>query len=73
MTTPLLNTREAARLLGVKPSTLEKWRNTGGGPIFIKVGVRTIRYAREDLEAFLRRGPNPEDVFDRVRLARREA
>ncbi len=42
----------AATLIGVSPRTLQKWRVEGGGPVFIKIG-RSVRYAVEDLEAFL--------------------
>ena len=34
----LLNTREAARILGHAPGTLENWRTRGIGPKFIKHG-----------------------------------
>jgi hypothetical protein len=45
---PLIPTPEAADLLGVQPNTLEKWRLTGEGPTFVRVG-RNIRYRRQDL------------------------
>ena len=48
----LLETKEAAPVVGVSPYTLEKWRVTGGGPRYRKVG-RLVRYARADLDAFL--------------------
>ncbi len=47
-----LNTKQAARALGVKPSTLEVWRCRGDGPTYLKIG-RAVRYRLEDLEAFL--------------------
>jgi len=34
----LLNTREAAELLGIKPGTLREWRHLGKGPKYIKTG-----------------------------------
>jgi len=43
---------EAARLLGVAPHTLAKWRRTGQGPTYRKLG-RAVRYATADLLVFL--------------------
>ena len=48
----LLCTMNAARVLAVSPRTLEDWRLRGGGPIFRKLGRRTVRYALRDLESF---------------------
>ena len=49
-----LNQDALAALLGneVKTSTLERWRCTGDGPRFIRVG-RTPLYARRDVDAWL--------------------
>jgi len=43
---------EAAKLLGLAPSTLAKLRLTGDGPVYCKLGRRVL-YRREDLEAWL--------------------
>jgi hypothetical protein len=43
---------EAAKLLGLAPSTLAKLRLGGNGPIYCKLGRRVV-YRREDLEAWL--------------------
>lgn len=48
----VLNTRDAARYLGLAVSTLNKWRCHGGGPEFLKLG-RAVRYRQQDLDAFL--------------------
>jgi len=48
----ILNTRQAAQILGLKPSTLEVWRCRGGGPVFCKFG-KACRYRQEDIEAFI--------------------
>jgi len=48
-----LRTREAAQYLAVGESTLEKWRGTGSGPQFERVGVRIVVYSVPALEAFL--------------------
>lgn len=45
----LLRTMEAARFLGLSPSTLEKLRCLGGGPRFTKLGARAVGYFPEDL------------------------
>jgi hypothetical protein len=42
----------ASYLGGLSPWTLEKWRRTGRGPLFLKVG-RTVLYDVEDLDRFL--------------------
>ena len=47
-----LNNRQAAEYLGLKETTLNKWRCHGGGPPYIKLG-RLIRYRKADLDAFL--------------------
>jgi excisionase family DNA binding protein len=51
---PLLNTPEAAILLGVAEITLRKWRISGKGPRFVRCGA-SIRYRRTDLEDWILR------------------
>lgn len=52
----LLSQREAATYLGgISHRTLESWRVSGGGPVFVRIG-RSIRYRRSDLEAFIASG-----------------
>lgn len=46
-----LTTAIASRVCGISESTLEKWRVTGHGPPFLKLG-RLVRYSRSDLEAW---------------------
>lgn len=54
----LLTSKEAAEFLGVSEFTLRFWRinrkKKAGpqGPEFSRIGYRTIRYSRKDLEAF---------------------
>lgn len=48
-----LSAREAAILLGVQFRTLASYRQRGTGPAYTKVGYRTVRYARADIEAYL--------------------
>lgn len=51
----LLTTREAAALIHVSPRTLEGWRLRGGGPAFLRVGKRLVRYAAGDVLTWAKR------------------
>ncbi|MDP3404010.1 MAG: helix-turn-helix domain-containing protein [Brevundimonas sp.] len=51
-TPKLLNVNEAAGRLGVSESYLNKLRLTGGGPPFVKIGVRVV-YDPADLIAWV--------------------
>jgi len=51
----LLNTKQAAKYLGVSAAFLERDRWAGARIPFIKVGSRSIRYRKEDLDAFIDR------------------
>ncbi len=42
----------AATVLGVSEKTLEKWRREGGGPKFVRMSHKCIRYRMCDLEEF---------------------
>ena len=46
-----VDTPMAAKILGLKPGTLEVWRSLGRGPRFCRIG-RRIFYRIEDLELF---------------------
>ena len=48
-----LNTREAAAHLGLSTRTLDRYRVSGEGPVFLRFGGR-VRYLREDLDAWAR-------------------
>ncbi|MDE2111532.1 MAG: helix-turn-helix domain-containing protein [Alphaproteobacteria bacterium] len=62
---------EAADFLNVKGGTLAKWRLTGEGPPFIKIGHR-IMYQRNALEQFLqeRTFPHTSAYRDRENVHR---
>jgi hypothetical protein len=45
-----VDTTTAAEILGYKPRTLEKWRQTGEGPPFIKKGPHRVLYDIRDLQ-----------------------
>ena len=44
-----LNTAEAARVLGLAPKTLARYRCTGKGPVYCRFSNR-VRYRLEDLD-----------------------
>jgi len=52
----LKTTEEAAAYLGTTKRTLEAWRYEGGGPVFVKLGGRLVRYRPSDLEKFVEEG-----------------
>lgn len=58
--------KEAAALLGYTIRALQNWRLRGGGPQFVKVSARSIRYRRRDLndwvEARLRTNTSDADM-----------
>jgi predicted DNA-binding transcriptional regulator AlpA len=45
----LINENEAAQFLGYTVRALQNWRVRGGGPRFVRVSSRSIRYRRRDL------------------------
>lgn len=49
----VLDQEEAARLLRVRPRTLESWRQRRIGPRFIRYSIRCVRYRPQDLQAWL--------------------
>jgi predicted site-specific integrase-resolvase len=64
MTASLLREAEAAKSLGISPETLRRWRWSGKGPAYVKLGG-AVRYATKDLEEFLsasRRQPETLEV-----------
>jgi excisionase family DNA binding protein len=49
----LLNSREAARYLGLEPGTLSIWRCTKRYPLsYVKIG-RKVMYRKSDVDAFI--------------------
>jgi hypothetical protein len=55
ITSPYLDTRQAAAYLHVAPRTLANKRSKGEGPRYQKAGGR-ILYRRSDLESYVRSG-----------------
>jgi predicted DNA-binding transcriptional regulator AlpA len=66
MTASVLRTPEAARYIGLSPSTLTKMRLRGGEetPPFIKLGARSVGYCVSDLDIWIeaRRRTSTSDV-----------
>ena len=48
----MLTTKQAAPILGVSVSTLERWRFDGEGPPPVKLTSRTVRYKRSTIEQY---------------------
>lgn len=48
----LLNEQQAAEFLSYSVRALQNWRTRGGGPQYVKVSSRSIRYRRRDLIAW---------------------
>lgn len=44
---------EAAENLGLSARTLQNYRVRGGGPTYIKLGLRAVRYRLRDLDEFI--------------------
>lgn len=49
----LLNTSDAARVIGCSAQALANMRTGGGGPAYLRITTRRIRYRASDLEAWL--------------------
>jgi len=58
---------EAAEYLGVSVSTVRRWRLTGGGPRWIRIGASSIRYTLADLEAYVASRPSGGGISREVR------
>jgi hypothetical protein len=43
---------EAAKFLRVSPRSLQRWRMTGGGPEFTRLGKKRVGYRRSGLRAW---------------------
>ena len=66
MSSTHLNQVELAARLKISPRTLERWRWTGEGPAFLKIGGRVI-YRLEDVEAY-ENGRRCESTVQSVQL-----
>ncbi len=48
----LLNTKQAAKIVGLSHRTMERLRLVGGGPTYVKLGTRVL-YSPADLAAWV--------------------
>jgi len=61
----LIDDKEAAQRLGMKPPTLRSWRCRGVGPAYIKLGRgkrAAVRYDLRDLARFVEQGRRDSSV-----------
>jgi predicted DNA-binding transcriptional regulator AlpA len=51
----LLLSADAAAMLGIKPQTLRKWRLTGTGPRYVRLGgpLGRVAYRQSEIDAWL--------------------
>lgn len=49
----LLRQDEVAKILNLSPRTLESWRHRGGGPRYLLLTPRCVRYRKSDLSQFI--------------------
>jgi len=64
----LISTREAAALLGVGPTAIKRWADTGELPCLRTAGGHR-RFRRRDLAALIQRRAEPESSSDRAQVA----
>jgi DNA-binding transcriptional MerR regulator len=57
----LLNERETARRLAVSAHALRYWRANGGGPPWVRVGERLVRYEMDALRGWIERQARVRD------------
>lgn len=50
----MLRSREAARMIGISPRTLAKWRQRGIGPQCVRLGYNLVVYRLSDIDAWIR-------------------
>lgn len=48
----ILDINKVAEQLNVRPASLAKWRVTGDGPRFVKLGKR-VGYRQQDIDAWI--------------------
>ena len=49
----LLTELEAAEYMNVSVYSVARWRVNGTGPPYLKLGLKTIRYRREDIDNWM--------------------
>lgn len=53
MQNELMTERQAADYLQVTTRTTQAWRYRGGGPKFVRISSRCVRYRKTDLDAWI--------------------
>jgi predicted DNA-binding transcriptional regulator AlpA len=66
-TPTLLDTPQAAAVLGFQPSTMEALRHRGGGPPFVRISSRAVRYSVAELKRWLEERTATSTAEERVR------
>ena len=49
----LLTEKQAAEYLSFSPRALQGWRGRGGGPVFVRVSSKAVRYRLADLRRWV--------------------
>ena len=63
-----LSTKQAALVVGLSPKTLARYRVTGAGPVYHKLG-RRVRYLRKDLRKWAKERRRKSTSDDGTALA----
>jgi predicted DNA-binding transcriptional regulator AlpA len=64
----LLTEKQVAEILSVSVRALQRWRAVGGGPPFVRVGPRFVRYEAAEISAFVASGRAPSFAAERARV-----
>ena len=48
-----LNSKQAAKYMGVSEAAMRLWRSQGKGPRHFKAGEKLVRYRRVDLDSWI--------------------
>ncbi|MHB1302447.1 MAG: helix-turn-helix transcriptional regulator [Acidiphilium sp.] len=51
----LVKERDAARLLGIVPRTMMRWRKLGCGPRYVRMGNKLVAYSASELRRWQER------------------
>ena len=61
----LLKEDEAGDLIGVTARCMQAWRCYGGGPAFVKISSKAVRYRVEDVEEWVKQRVANKPTRDR--------
>jgi predicted DNA-binding transcriptional regulator AlpA len=64
-----LDEAAAAEMLNVSPRTLQRWRATGGGPAFTRVGMRRVAYITAEIERWAAARTFPHRAAELAQIA----